>query len=169
MITGISKVFLVLISLLSIFHQLETLSDDPLNSMDWKSKVKFNYPKPWTGYVDRFMAKMTVFNSKFHRLLVVDMLKFMSSNLIKGYFVTYKYVKFLKYGTEKVTEPAWILHMSSSIDIYNYDIHVVKHTRGILLHKELRIKVTFKEIRIFSFYDDTCDQKFDIISKGSAL
>ena len=139
-----------------------------MHTIDWKGKVNFNYPKPWTGYVHRFIAKITVFNSKFRRLFSVDMLTFMSRNLIKGYLVTYKYVKFLKYGTEKVTEPAWILHMSSSIDIYNYDIHVVKQTWGILLHKELRIKVTFKEIRIFSFHDDSCDQKFDIISKGSA-
>ena len=167
MMTGISKIFLVIISLLSIFNQLETLSDDPLHTIDWKGKVKFNYPKPWTGYVHRFIAKMMVFNSKFRRLFSVDMLKFMSSNLIKGYFVTYKYVQFLKYGTEKVTEPAWILHMNSSIEMYNYDI--VKHTWRILLHMELRIKVTFKEIMIFSFHDDSCHQKFDIISKGSAL
>ena len=49
MMTGISKVFLVIISLLSIFNQLETLSDDPLHAMKWKSKVKFDYPKPWTA------------------------------------------------------------------------------------------------------------------------
>ena len=167
MMTGIRKFFLVIISLLSIFNQLETLSDDPLHKIDWKNKVNFKYPKPWAGYVHRFIAKMTVFNSKFHRLLVVDMLKFMSNNLIKGSFVTYKYVKFLKYGTEKVTDPAWILHMNSSIDMHEYK--VVKHTWEILLHMELRIKVTFKDIRIFSFHDDSCDQKFDIISKGSSL
>ena len=169
MMNKISKGFLVIILLLSIFKQLETLSDDPLHSIDWKSNVKFNYSKPWTGYVHRFIAKITVFNSKFRRLFLVDMLKFMSNHLIKEYFVTYKYVKFLKYGTEKVTESAWILHMNSSMEIYNNNIHVVKHMWGILLHMELQIKVTFKEIRIFSFLDKSCDQKFDIISKGSSL
>ena len=96
MMTEISKVFLVIISLLSIFNQLKTLSDDPLHAIKWKSKVKFNYTKPWTGYVDRFIAKIQVFNSIFRRLILADMLKFMSNNLIKRYFVTYKYVKFLE-------------------------------------------------------------------------
>ena len=162
----LSKVLLVLISLSSIFNQLQTLSYDPMHTLDWKNKINFNYPKPWMGYVDRFIAKMTVLNSKFKmRLFVTDMLKFMKRILNNGHFVTYKYVKgYVWYRTEKLTEPALTFHMDST---YGLRDRKVVQTWEILLHKEFRMKQTFEKIRLFCFHGDLCDQKVDIISTDS--